>query len=69
MFLGTELELKNVETAVSKRLGIIPNTRGGGNSVEAQNSLFRNNDGLLGLLELPVYIYIYIYNQIYQLMS
>ena len=34
MILGTELELKKIETAVSNRLGILPKTRGGGNSAK-----------------------------------
>ena len=34
MILGTEAELKKVETAVSNRLGILPKTRGGSNSAK-----------------------------------
>ena len=32
--MGSELELKKVQTAVSKHLGILPNIREGGNSAK-----------------------------------
>ena len=32
--MGSELELKKVQTAVSKNIGILPKVRGGGNSAK-----------------------------------
>ena len=34
VILGSELELKKVQTAVSKHLGFLPKIRGGGNSAK-----------------------------------
>ena len=38
MILGSELELKKVKFAESKHLGILPKTRGGGNSAKVEST-------------------------------
>ena len=52
MILGSELELKKVQTVVSKHLGILPKLRGGGNSVKVWVKTASSRTMILGLLDL-----------------